>query len=174
MVRLVLVVLLVCGVVVGCGVAEPQGPFPVRPAEIDVASLDPCRAVPEAKLAELGVSEPGEATAARPEDDFGPGCLWSNYQDGFNYGVRVVQRSATEISRAPGMIVSGVSGYGLVYEAPRPDGTLCEIFVDAADSSSLRIQVESLDRAAHPAAESCESATSIAADVLANAPRSGN
>ncbi|WP_308817383.1 DUF3558 domain-containing protein [Pseudonocardia alni] len=174
MVRLVVVLLLVCGVVVGCGAAEPEGPFPPRPAEIDVALFDPCRAVPEAKLAELGVSEPGEAAAARPEDDFGPGCLWSNYQDGFNYGLRVVQRSATEISRAPGMVVSSVSGFGLVHETPRPDGTLCEIFVDVADSSSLRIQVEALDRAAHPAAESCESATSIAADVLANAPRSGN
>lgn len=162
MVRLVVVLLFVCGVVVGCGAAEPEGPFPPRPAEIDVANVDPCDVLTGSQQAQLKVNG-GRPTAAEPDLNFGRGCLWSNFDQGYGLGVRIVERSAGEIATAPGVFVQTVNGFGAVRSTELVDSApVCALYIDASERQSIRVQAQSLrygsDARPRPIDDVCRSA----------------
>lgn len=142
MVRLVLVLLVVCGVVVGCGAAEPEGPFPKRPAEIDVANVDPCRAMTSELRRQWGVEGDEPSNVVLPD---GPSrvCGWGNYETVDNYSVQTIQTPATKVATANGAVVTVVDGFGAVrLTVPGSGSDLCEIYLDVADTASVRVQVE--------------------------------
>ncbi|WP_224387615.1 DUF3558 domain-containing protein [Pseudonocardia sp. ICBG1293] len=92
MVRLVLALLFVCGVVVGCGAVEPAGPFPERPEEIDVANVDPCRAMTPELRQRLGV-EGDEPAVVELADGQSRVCSWANYDTVESYTVQTIRAS---------------------------------------------------------------------------------
>lgn len=144
MVRLVLVLLLVCGVIVGCGAGEPEGPFPPRPAEIDVANVDPCVAMTPELRQRLGVE--GDNPAIVPLAD-GPSraCSWGNFDVGDSYTVQSIQSAAEKVVAATGAVVTTVDGFGAVQIVEDRGGSaLCELYLDTADTASIRVQMELL------------------------------
>lgn len=170
MVRLVLVLLVVCGVVVGCGAAEPEGPFPPRPAEIDVASLDPCRTLTDAQRAKLAVGV-GRPTAPEPDLEYGPGCLWNNFDEGYGLGIRIVEKSAQAVAVAPGVSVEDVNGFGAVRSTELVESApVCALYLDASDRQSIRVQAQWLrygdDGRPHPIDDVCRSARVMAGMVI--------
>ncbi|ALE86350.1 DUF3558 family protein [Pseudonocardia sp. HH130629-09] len=170
MVRLVLVLLVVCGVVVGCGAAGSEGPFPPWPAEIDVANVDPCVAMTPELRQRLGVE--GDNPATVPLAD-GPSraCSWGNFDSGDNYTVQSIQSPAAEVATAGGVIVTVVDGYGVIrIVEQRERSALCELYLDTADTASVRIQAESLgygEQSPVSADDVCRRAELLAASYLA-------
>ncbi|WP_161992355.1 DUF3558 family protein [Pseudonocardia sp. EV170527-09] len=142
MVRLVLVLLVVCGVVVGCGAAEPEGPFPKRPAEIDVANVDPCVAMTPELRQRFGV-EGDEPSVVALADGPSRVCGWGNYDTVENYSVQTIQTAASKIVTAQGATVTVVGGFGAVRMIESEDSApLCSLYLDAADTASVRVQVQ--------------------------------
>lgn len=144
MVRLVVVLLLVCGVVVGCGAAEPEGPFPPRPAEIDVANVDPCVAMTPDLRQRLGVESDNPAIVPLAD---GPSraCSWGNFDVGDSYTVQSIQSPAGKVVAATGAVVTTVDGFGAVQIVEDRGGSaLCELYLDTADTASIRVQMELL------------------------------
>ena len=107
MVRLVVVLLFVCGVVVGCGAAEPEGPFPPRPAEIDVANVDPCVAMTPDLRQRLGV-EGDEPAVVELADGPSRACSWGNYDTAESYTVQTIGTPAARLSNARGATLTAV------------------------------------------------------------------
>ncbi|WP_226367968.1 MULTISPECIES: DUF3558 family protein [unclassified Pseudonocardia] len=141
MVRLVVVLLLVCGVVVGCRAAEPEGPFPARPAEIDVANVDPCVAMTPELRQQWGVEgdEPSTVTLAD-----GPSrvCGWGNNDTVESYSVQTIQTPAAKVATAQGATITVVDGFGAVRMVESEDtAPLCELYLDAAETAGIRVQV---------------------------------
>ena len=144
MVRLVVVLLFVCGVVVGCGAAEPEGPFPPRPAEIDVANVDPCVAMtPELRQQwEVEGDEPSVVTLAD-----GPSrvCGWGNNDTVESYSVQTIHTPAAEIATARGANIVVIDGFGAVRMVESEDtAPLCELYLDVAETSGVRVQVRDI------------------------------
>jgi hypothetical protein len=141
-VRLVVVLLLVCGVVVGCGAAEPEGPFPPRPAEIDVANVDPCVVMTPELRQRFGVEddEPSVVTLAD-----GPSrvCGWGNNDTVENYSVQTIQTPAAKVATARGATVTVIDGFGAVRMVEGENSApLCTLYLDAAEVASVRVQVQ--------------------------------
>lgn len=172
MVRLVLVLLVVCGVVVGCGAAEPEGPFPKRPAEIDVANVDPCVAMTPELRQRFSVE--GDNPKTVPLAD-GPSrsCSWANYEVGDNYTVQAIPAPAEQVVHTDGATVEVVDRFGAVRVVEVGDrSSLCELYLDAADGASVRVQVRSFgygSGAPVPVDEVCGKAEALASSYLAAA-----
>ncbi len=172
MVRLVVVLLLVCGVVVGCGAAEPEGPFTPRPAEIDVANVDPCVAMTPELRQQWGVEgdEPSTVTLAD-----GPSrvCGWGNYETIDNYAVQTIQTPAAKIATASGAVITAVDGFGAVRMVERRGSSdLCELYLDIADAASVRVQVDDFGGArqsGRPSDAACDRAETLARALLSTA-----
>lgn len=172
MVRLVVVLLLVCGVVVGCGAAEPEGPFPPRPAEIDVANVDPCVAMTPELRQQWGVEgdEPSTVTLAD-----GPSrvCGWGNYETVDNYSVQTIQTPAAKIVGASGAVITAIDGFGAVRMVELGSGSaLCELYLDVADSASVRVQVDDIGETTRPGSSAeavCGRAETLARAFLTTA-----
>lgn len=173
MVRLVLVLLVVCGVVVGCGAAEPEGPFPKRPAEIDVRSLDLCSLLTPAQRAQLSVDEGEPGNVVLPE---GPSrtCTWPDNDAVIPYAVQTISKPASAAVGSPGSSSDVIGGFGAVrVTADAESAPLCEFYLDAGDSDTLRAQVQAVgygeDGSPLPMAHVCERARSLAVFVVDNA-----
>lgn len=142
MVRLVLVLLVVCGVVVGCGAAEPEGPFPKRPAEIDVANVDPCVAMTPELRQRFGV-EGDEPSVVALADGPSRVCGWGNNDSVDNYSVQTIQTPAAKVATARGATITVIDGYGAVRMVESEDtAPLCTLYLDAADNASVRVQIQ--------------------------------
>lgn len=162
----------VVGVVLaGCS-GGPRGPFPERPADIDVLTVDLCTALTTEERAELGVG-PGRARTGQL--DVGPtrSCLWENVDDGYNYGVQAIPDGAVVAVGIPGSTLQAVDGSGVVVEttqeatAPR-----CAMYVDVSETQALRVQVRAIkndDAGRVPSIESvCGRAESVVSSALRN------
>ncbi|BBF98937.1 hypothetical protein PSA01_08860 [Pseudonocardia saturnea] len=168
----------VVGVVLaGCS-GGPQGPFPDRPADIDVSTVDLCTALTAEERAELGV-EAGEAKTAELNNGPTRICGWSNFDDGYNYGVQTIADGAMVAVGIPGSTVQVVDGYGVVVEttqetvAPR-----CALYVDVAETQALRVQVRAIkndDAGRIPSIETvCGRAESVVSSALRNLGGAGS
>lgn len=126
----------------GCGSGELESPFPERPAEIDVSTVDLCRALTAAERAELGV-EPGEARTGELSNGPTRVCGWSNYDDGYNYGVQTIADGAVVAVGGVDSTVDVIDGYGVVlstaYGASAPG---CSVYVDVSDAQAIRVQAQ--------------------------------
>lgn len=173
MVRLVLVVLLVCGVVVGCGVAEPEGPFPVRPAEIDVSNLDLCSLLTPAQRTQLSVDEGEPGNVVLPE---GPSrtCTWPDNDAVISYAVQTISEPASTAVGASDSSLDTVGGFGAVRVTAYAESTpLCEFYLDTGDADTLRVQVQAVgygdDDKPLAMTRVCEQARALAGFVVENA-----
>ncbi|WFG43965.1 DUF3558 domain-containing protein [Pseudonocardia alni] len=169
MVRLVVVLLFVCGVVVGCGAAEPEGPFPPRPAEIDVANVDPCVAMTPELRQRLGV-EGDEPAVVELADGPSRACSWGNYDTAESYTVQTIDTPAARLSNARGATLTAVDGFGAVRVVDSEDtAPLCELYIDTSAASSVRVQVRDSgydDRSRGSIDEVCRSAETLATSYL--------
>ncbi|MEJ8279719.1 DUF3558 family protein [Pseudonocardia spirodelae] len=172
MLRVVLGLVVVVGVLGGCGAAEPAGPFPERPVEIDVGSVDPCTALTPAQQGELGV-EVGDPTGARSQEGFGAGCLWNDYDSGFNYGLRIVEQPASVFVGSPGVVVQTLAGFGAVRSTAFEDSApTCELYIDTSEVGSIRVQAQATfeTEAGRPehVEDVCSAASSVATTIVEN------
>lgn len=137
------------GVVVlaGCGGggADQASPFPDRPADIDITTLDPCAALAPPQVEALGLADGtrGDAvvdgTAARD-------CTWLGQGDASNYGVQFVDLHAAAASEEPGSRILTVDGYGAVEGAAETNNgpgipAFCQLAIDVSENQTVRIQV---------------------------------
>lgn len=170
MVRLVLVLLVLCGVVVGCGAAEPEGPFPPRPAEIDVANVDPCVAMTPELRQRLGV-EGDEPAVVELADGQSRVCSWANYDTVESYTVQTIGTPAAQLVTARDVMLTTVDGYGAVRVVDDEDtAPLCELYLDVASSGSVRVQVRDSgyrERNSGSIDDVCRSAETLARSYLA-------
>jgi len=171
------VVIVAGAALVGCSVTPP-GPFPERPAEIDVSVVDMCTALTAEEQAQLGVGA-GEARTA--ELDNGPTriCGWSNYEDGYNYGVQTIADGAEVAMGIPDSTVDVVDGYGVVVEtAQETVAPRCALYVDVSETQALRVQVRAIknDEAGRTPsiASVCERAEALTSSALRNLGDAGS
>lgn len=167
-------------VLAGCapGDARSAAPFPLRPVDIDTTSIDLCETLRSDQLEALGVG-PGEADASDLPSGPSRACMWSNYENGYNYTVQTIGGSAAAAIGAPATVVDPVDGFGAVRAtAHRTSAPLCELYLDVADDQTLRIQVQSTASSSSASAQSlddvCAEATSAASGVLQNLRRDAN
>lgn len=174
---LVLALATVGAVLAGCAGAgaESESPFPARPAEIDISTLDPCSALTGAQQRALGLDRGEPATVDLAS---GPSrtCMWSNFDEGANYTVQTVDESASAAVGVPGTTIETVAGFGAVRVTASADtAPLCELYIDAADGQSLRVQLQHLGNdengAPRSMAEVCGRAVAAATDTITNALR---
>ncbi|MBC3194633.1 DUF3558 domain-containing protein [Pseudonocardia sp. C8] len=159
-------------VLAGCGGGEPASPFPPRPVDIDVSTLDPCSTLTRDQQDVLGVG-PGEVRVLTLPSGPSRACMWSNVDDGFNYTVQVIDESATAAVGAPGTSVDTVGGFGAVRVTDfAGSAPLCELYVDSADDRSIRVQVQATaddpDGSAKPLEKVCAVTSSVASQVMGN------
>lgn len=132
-------------VLAGCGAANQASPFPDRPADIDISTLDPCGALARTQIEALGLADgtPGDAvvdgTAARD-------CTWLGRGDASNYGVQFIDLDAATAAEEPGSRILTVDGYGTVEGAPGTNngpGTpaFCQLAIDVSENQTVRLQV---------------------------------
>lgn len=140
---LILFVLVTVGALLaGCGSGEPESPFPERPAEIDVSTVDLCLALTAEEQAELGV-EPGEASTGELSNGPTRICGWSNYVDGYNYGVQTIADGAVVAVGGDDTTVDVIDGYGVVVAtAHGASAPLCSVYVDVSDAQAIRVQAQ--------------------------------
>ncbi|MEJ8279148.1 DUF3558 family protein [Pseudonocardia spirodelae] len=171
-----LLVVVVVLVLAGCsaGPVESAGPFPVRPQEIDVMRIDPCRTLTAEQLASRRLDEE-DARASRPVvgGAVTADCGWADLQTAdFGYGVQMIPQDAIEAVGSPKSTVGEIGGFGTVRITDRETTSpLCEVVVDATDGALMRIQVQAVgvDRnGASPSIErTCAEAERLAADAIA-------
>lgn len=153
--------------------AQPTGPFPVRPAAIEVMRLDPCRALTAEQLAARGLQD---ARVERFDPELSAGtshrCSWRDLSTvDFSYAVQMIPQSAAPAVGTDGAVVGQVAGYGTVRLTEREQASpLCEILVDIADDALMRLQVQAVgvDRSgASPSIDrTCGEADRLAADAI--------
>lgn len=167
-------------VIAGCGGAEPvapPGPFPPRPADIDVSRLDPCELVTPGQAESLAVST-GRPAAVPTGTVASPGCAWSDFDEGFNFTAQTVPTPASESVGAPGTVLVTVGGFGAVQATDLGDSTpICQLVADVADNGSIRVQAQSLrhgpDGMPRAFDQVCPRAAAFAEVVMENATRAG-
>ncbi|BBG03026.1 uncharacterized protein DUF3558 [Pseudonocardia autotrophica] len=155
----------------GSGAADPASPFPERPADIDVSTVDMCRALTVGEQAELGV-EPGEASTRELSNGPTRICGWINYDDGYSYGVQTIADGAVVAVGGADSTVDVLDGYGVVVEST--DGTsmpLCTLYVDVSDVEAIRVQVRATkdDASGIPSFDTvCGRARDVASKAIRN------
>lgn len=167
-------------VVVGCGgaaPAAPPGPFPPRPVDIDVSRLDPCELLTAEQRSALGVDD-GETRTGRLSGGETRGCLWHNFDDGYNFTAQTVAGPAATAAGAPDTSLESVAGYGAVQTTDFGDSApLCGLLIDVADDAAIRVQAQATGRSPDgsrlPFDEVCAEAADVAADVIGNATSPG-
>ncbi|MFP5069177.1 DUF3558 family protein [Pseudonocardia nantongensis] len=168
-------------VIAGCGGAEPvapPGPFPPRPADIDVLRLDPCELVTPEQRSALGVDD-GEARTGRLSSGETRVCLWHNFDDGYNFTAQTVAGpSAATAAGAPDTSVESVAGYGAARTTDFGDSApLCGLVIDAADDAAIRVQAQATGRGPDGSRQTfdqvCAKASDVATDVIGNATSAG-
>ncbi|GAA1392508.1 hypothetical protein GCM10009613_37440 [Pseudonocardia kongjuensis] len=169
---LILFVLVTVGALLaGCGSGEPESPFPERPAEIDVSTVDLCRALTAEEQAELGV-EPGRARTGELSNGPTRICGWSNFDDGNGYGVQTIADGAVVAVGGEDTTVDVIDGYGVVLATVYGESApLCNIYVDVSDAESIRVQVQATqgDAGGIPSFETvCGRARALTSKVLRN------
>lgn len=168
---------LLASVLAGCGgsPAEPESPFPARPVDIDVSTLDPCGTLTGEQQHALGV-DLGEATTVSLSGGPSRACMWTNFDEGANYTVQTVDESAAVAVGVPGTTIETVAGFGAVRVTDSVDtAPLCELYIDAADEQSIRVQLQYLGTdesgSLRSIAEVCDRTTAVATDAMTNTVR---
>ncbi|BBF98935.1 uncharacterized protein DUF3558 [Pseudonocardia autotrophica] len=155
----------------GSGAADPASPFPERPADIDVSTVDMCRALTAGEQAELGV-EPGEVLTGELSNGPTRGCGWSNYDDGYNYGVQTIADGAVVAVGSVDSTVDVLDGYGVVVSTAHGESVPgCSIYVDVSDAQAIRVQAQATkdDATGIPSFETvCGRARSLASKAIRN------
>lgn len=139
-----LLALVAAALLAGCGggPAEPMSPFPERPTDIDVSTIDLCQALTAQEQAELGV-DPGEAETGELSNGPTRACLWSNYDDGYNYGVQTIAEGALVAVGGADSVVEVVDGYGVVVATSHgASAPVCSFYVDVSDVQAIRVQAQ--------------------------------
>ena len=132
-------------VLVGCGgpPAEPESPFPARPADIDVATLDPCTTLTEQRRADMQLSEGRPANVPVGEVP-SRACAWSNFDDGFNYTVQLIPIDAAAVVGTDTSSLTQISGFGAIQGTGLGGSTpTCQLIVDAGPGQAIRVQAQS-------------------------------
>lgn len=169
---LILFVLVTVGALLaGCGSGEPESPFPERPAEIDVSTVDLCRALTAEEQAELGV-EPGEARTGELSNGPTRACLWNNFDDGYNYGVQTIADGAVVAVGGDDTTVDVIDGYGVaVATSHGASAPVCSVYVDVSNAQAIRVQAQATkdDATGIPSFETvCSRARSLASTAIRN------
>jgi hypothetical protein len=128
----------------GCASAPvgPPDPFPPRPADIDLAGLDPCATISAENLRAAGV-DPGDRQVAAPVVGGKPTrlCDWGGYRSIFTFTVQFFPTDAASAAGADGAVVGEIEGYGTVrLTAHETVAPLCEVLVDAGENQLIRTQ----------------------------------
>lgn len=123
-------------------------PFRPRPYAVDVAVVDPCRALTPEQESLLRVlpGAPGVAMNGASR-----GCTWVERGRG-GYNLQTLPVGAAEALTEPTARVVTVNGFGAAQSLPDRGGRglLCQVVLDVADGTALRVQYETRDGAADP------------------------
>lgn len=167
---------LLAAVLVGCGgsPAEPESPFPARPVDIDVSTLDPCDALDPSRAEALGLGEGARGTAVVDGTE-ARDCTWLGNGDASNYGVQVISLGAVTAAAEPSSRIVTVGGYGAVEGAPQTNNgpglpAFCQLAIDVNDNQTIRVQVNngrpSTGGDPNAIRDVCRQAGEVAAEVL--------
>lgn len=157
----------------GCAPEAPPDPFPPRPFAIDVAGLDPCRALTRAQIDALGPAPAQRSGQPIVNGRPSRACGWTPALSGAGYSVQTIGVDAGDAVGAPNNSVETVLGFGVV-RAPDLERSIptCDYLIDAADGALIRITARSMDLAPDgskaPVPLLCEQAKALAVDVLTN------
>lgn len=174
-------VLLLLSLTVAAGCSQPaadppsSGPFPPRPADLDINLIDPCSVVSAEQRKELGVDARDGGMA-----DVGVGapskaCGWRNFDTGYGYNFQTIPTGADRALTVPGSTLQSVNGFGSVQNFPEEGSgpgipPTCQLTIDVNDGQAVRIQVESSDTSdtgsPQALADSCSRAQAFARDVM--------
>lgn len=172
---LVAVVTVAAGACSSPAPTAPASPLGPRPVEIDTTAVRPCEILDDGQRAELDL-DGGTAKDLPVGGEIAPTCTYLGEEQHFDYNVQFLPVTAADFAGKPDRTVSRIRDFGAVQIPPASETSpSCEIVVDIADATSLRVQAAATPRtlrlAELPDAALCDKAVAVAEAVLSGLPQ---